>query len=406
MSGAEPGSGPFSARVVAILLAVSMMAFAGVVGLSAWAPELRERDRAGAHPYSTSALGYGGLVRLLDLRATPVTVSRQPDRLERNRAGLMVITLDHPGMGRALEDIELAQPVLIVLPKWDATPDPVRPKRQLQTRLASPDRIERALSTLAPEANIVRADMPGRLDAPFGRFEMTEDGAERLQLVRGGRLSPVVTAGEDGMLLAQLSREDVYILADPDFLNTFGLAHRDRAGFSLAMLDWLRPKTGGPVILDATLHGFERTRSLLRLALDLPFLGATLVALAAFLMLGWSGAVRFARPRREARAIALGKQALTDSTAGLFVMTRREPRLAPGYLALTRRAAARAAGAPKSLDEAELTELFDRMTGEPADQRFSTLAEGLNQPAQSREDLIMKARRLWRWRQEITHGHN
>jgi len=345
-------------------------------------------------------------VRLLELRGTPVTVSRQPQSLEENRAGLMVLTLAHGSMGQTLEGVELAQPVLIVLPKWLGRTDPMRRSRQFETRLGEPEWVERALSTFAPDANVIRASMPERLHAPFGRFQMDREGNDPLQLIRGDGLSPVVLAGEDGLLLAQLAGEDVYILSDPDFLNTFGLAHRDRAAFSLAMLDWLRPDRGGPVILDATLHGFERARSLLRLALDLPFLGATLVALAAFLMLGWTGAVRFARPRREGRAIALGKQALTDSTAGLFAMTRRDRRLAPGYLALTRRATARAVGAPKSLSEAELTDLFDRMTREGSEAGFSALADGLKQPAQSREDLMIKTRRLWRWRQEITHGHD
>ena len=31
---------------------------------------------------------------------------------------------------------------------------------------------------------------------------------------------------------------------------------------------------------------------------------------------------------------------------------------------------------------------------------------GLAEPAASREDLMDKARRLWRWHKEITHGHS
>ena len=65
MSG-PPSSSPFSARVAAILIAVAAISFGAVLVMAGWAPELRERNRAGDHPYSTSALGYNGFVRLLE----------------------------------------------------------------------------------------------------------------------------------------------------------------------------------------------------------------------------------------------------------------------------------------------------------------------------------------------------
>ena len=49
--------------------------------------------------------------------------------------------------------------------------------------------------------------------------------------------------------------------------------------------------------------------------------------------------------------------------------------------------------------------MFDRMSGEGGE-KFTELEAGLAEPAASREDLMDKARRLWRWHKEITHGHS
>jgi hypothetical protein len=121
---------------------------------------------------------------------------------------------------------------------------------------------------------------------------------------------------------------------------------------------------------------------------------------------GWAAAIRFGAPEREAPAFAPGKQALADNSAGLIAMARREGRMAPGYLALTRRALSRQLGMPKTLSETELAALLDRMGDQAGlDSRWTDLGSGLAQPAASREDLRQKARALWRWRKEMTHGH-
>ena len=92
MSG-PPSSTPFPARVAAILITVAAISFGAVLVMAGWAPELRERNRAGDHPYSTSALGYNGFVRLLEDAGYPVKVSRLESDLESRGRGLMIVTL-------------------------------------------------------------------------------------------------------------------------------------------------------------------------------------------------------------------------------------------------------------------------------------------------------------------------
>lgn len=397
------GGSPFSTPLVAVLLAVSMLAFGAVVTLSAWSPELADRDRAGPHPYSTSALGYNGLVRLLEARGDLVRISRVERTLEDSQDGLKIVTLAAYGMDQAVDEMDITGPALVVLPKWTGSPEPLRPNWQRETRLLDAITVERMTSYFDSDARIWRLRSPARVETPFGSYDLAL--GDDMQVLRADSLVSVIPTAA-GDLVAQIPGEDIYLLSDPDLLNTFGLAEAENARLALALVDWLRPYEGAPVILDATLHGFERSENLLRMALDVPFLGATLTALMVFLMIGWAGAVRYGDPDREARAIALGKDALMDNTAGLIAMGRRETRLAPDYLALTRRAVAKAIGAPRTFTAAELTELFDRMSeaGEETS-KFSDLEVRARAIQPSREALMTLARQLYRWRKETTHGH-
>ncbi|MCI4646212.1 MAG: hypothetical protein MRY64_15630 [Hyphomonadaceae bacterium] len=396
------GGSPFSGNVVGIILGVSGLAFLFLMVFIAWGPELQSRDRAGPHPYSTSALGYQGLFRLLEARGIPVTISRSARRLDTEYSTLKILTLTPYGMEAALEEMDLVGPALVVLPKWGGYTDPQKPSWQEETYILRSEQVESVLQVFDSDAGIWRLRTPASLKTPFGKFDAVL--GDDMQVLRADSLVSIVpVAGGD--LIAKLPDRDVYILADPDLLNTSGLAEAENARFTLAMVNWIRWGSDDAVLLDATLHGFERSENLLQMVFDIPFVGATLAALAAFLMIGWAGAVRFGAPLPEERAFALGKQALTDNTAGLIAMGRRETRLAPGYLSLIRRATAKAVGAPRSLTETELAQMFDRMGAEDAE-KFTQLEASLHQPAASREDLMDKARRLWRWHKEITHGHS
>ncbi|MEM9738954.1 MAG: hypothetical protein AAF829_03730, partial [Pseudomonadota bacterium] len=386
------------------------LSFLITIVLLAWSPELQSRDRAGAQPYSTSALGYQGLVRLLELRSIPVSVSRSPRRLRDDYETLKIVTLAPYGMGSALDDVsdDLVGPALVVLPKWSGLRDPMKPEWQEVIELLGPEQVQRSIRPFDNDAEVWRLRTPATVRAPFGKF--SPDFGDDMQVLRADSLVSIVSV-PGGDLIAQIPGRDVFVLSDPDLINTSGLANAGNAQMALALVTHLRNyswRDEAPVILDATLHGFERSENVLQLVFDVPFLGATVVALAAFLMIGWGGVVRFGAPLREARAFALGKQALTDNTAALVSMGRRETRMAPGYLALMRRATAKAVGAPKTLSEAELAELFDRLgegQGQANSNAYSSLEAAMKSPAASRQDLMDKARRLWRWHKEITHGH-
>lgn len=396
---AGANASPFSARIVAILIAIAAVSLGAVLVLAGWAPELRDRGRAGDHPYSTSALGFNGFVRLLEGAGYPVKVSRLERDLEDRFWGMMIVTLPAYGGWDVLTEKELAPTTLVVLPKWHGSADPSAPTRQADTRFIPARQLNDRLGGLYPDSEVLRIEAPDTTETPFGRVRVRPD--VRLQLLKAPGLETVIAAG-DGALLAYDPVREVYILADPDALHTFGLARIENARFAVQLVDYLRTNETEPVLIDATIHGFERSENLLKMMFSVPYIGVTLVALAAILLLGWAATLRFGPPSREERAIALGKQALADNSAGLVTMARREARMAPGFLSLVRRRLAREIGAPRTLTEAQISDMFDRLGPDPETGRtFSQMEAGLKQPAASRDDLLTKVRELYRWRKEI-----
>src|SRR6056297_543084 len=143
---------PFSSKVSAILIGVGTVFFIAIFALMAWSPDLASKNRAGEHPYSTSALGYAGLVKLLEADGQTVSVSRLESTLQYTDS-LLILTLPAYGLNRA-EDFDLegvSEPALYVLPKWSGFRDRDRPNWQKDTDLIDPDYV-------APMAKLFDSD--------------------------------------------------------------------------------------------------------------------------------------------------------------------------------------------------------------------------------------------------------
>ncbi len=396
---------PFSPRIILLGILISVMSFGAVMTLLAWAPELSDRERADATAYSRAATGYNGLVQLLEKTDTPVSVSRFESNLT-SWSHLLVLTPpagDMPKADTLFEDRLVAQPVLIVLPKWSGRVDARNTRWQSDLDLISTARIARLLKTIDEHASIERLVSPASVNTPYGRFRPHFE--DRMQVIDSDDLVPVIS-GPTGILLGKVRDEDIFILADPDLANTFNLDQPENARLMLSILNDLRQDERLPIVFDTTLNGFSSSTSLLKILLDVPFLGATLVILMAAGLLLWSAFTRFGAPGREAQVFALGKQALADNTAGLISMTGRERKLAPDYLALSRKAALKSLGITHNLDDAQINALLDRIDkDDDTAEHWSALRDALSQPAHNRDDLLQKARRLYRWRKERLNGH-
>ncbi len=399
-SSSNPFSGPFMAG----LIGVGLLAFVAVFALIGWSPDLVSKNRAGDHPYSTSAIGYGGLVKLLEADGTDVSVSRLAETLDYSD-GLLIVTIPRYGFSRGsqFDRLDISTPALYVLPKWSGSTDPSKRQWQDDTTLLWTSTVQNHLEPFDLDAKIWRLRNPGTINTPFG--QQTPKFEHEMQVVESDSLEPVITVA-GGALLSKVPGREIYILSDPDILNTFGLARRDNARFALGLIDWLANYDGAPVVLDATLHGFERSGSLMKAIFDAPFLGATLLAIATALMIGWAAFIRFGPPQRETRRLAFGKKALAESSAGLVSMARREGQMAPGYKHLTQRALARRLGLPPKMTEQDITSTLDAIAKQKEmDADWSTRSAPLNGAAANRDELRDMAHALWQWRKEISDGN-
>jgi hypothetical protein len=402
---APAAEGAFSPKVLLALIAAGVFATAAFLLLSAYEPDLRAARGGGAHAVSRSAIGYAGVVRLLRLMGEPVIVS-QASAARTRYPGLMVLT---PQPLRGLGKLETRRDRLIVLPKWMTEPDPAHPGWEANAVAAPEAFVSSALPANLNGVTVVRRKPgeagPARLQSRFA--DWPQEGrpigpVSQFQTIRGKTVEPMVTDDRGGVVLGALKDSAVYVLSDPDLLNTQGVGDPRTARLAAAIL--LAMKTPGqPIAFDVSATDAGGQKSLLRLAIEPPFLPAALCLLAAAALVGVQAWFRFGPARRAPRAVALGKTALVETGAGMVRLARREPQMARRYVQLCRQRAASELGAGR-LEGQALDDFLDRWAGRVgAQERISALAAEALQ-VKDVLGLTALAQRARRWRMEVTRG--
>lgn len=391
--------GAFSRMTVVWLVLVGVISFVGLLILSAYAPQLRGRSGDETHALSRSAVGFAGLAELLRAQHRDVQIARGALR-HGEKAGLVIATPRLGAESSDVSDIDIKGPKLVVLPKWLAAPDPrhqgwvvrigVAPTRaiiEVPKAYVPATEIKRRKDTAAPRLFWANGDpLPG--PAPISN----------LQTLSGRDWKPVVVDERGAIVVGRVS--ETYFLADPDLLNTHGLADLRTATTAMALVDQLSDPSG-PVVLDVTAPGGAHAKNVLKLAFEPPFLGATLCVAIAALLMGLHAAVRFGPVKASGRAFALGKEALVENSAALVRMARREHRMAERYALAHRAQVARAIGVPHGLDDDTLNGLLDR-AGRAAGAGLFTELLAEARRAANPADLMTVARKLYDWRVEMT----
>jgi hypothetical protein len=390
----------FSPRVVLALVLVGIVAFAGLAVLAPYAPDLRSGQDGRAHALSKSAIGFAGAPILMKrLGLEPIVSRSRPHHIEESA---VVLTPEGGEKADALRPFAGAGVVLVVMPKWAAAPDPFRPGFVRKAGLVNGkhDALFSAYSRSTRIGAATGAAAPALRGAggPFAPGTYLPLGSvERLQTVSGDGWAPALVDENGSMVLAYArKRPNVWLLADPDLLNNHGLASLANARAGAAILDAAAAGGARPLFFDVTLNGYERGRGVWRTMLEPPWLAATLVGVAAAILMGLHALARFGQPRPRARPFALGARALVDNSADLVRMARREHELAPDYAALTRTLVMRAAGG-HAADAEWLTHLAARRGATPPVELDASAAQ-----ARTRDDLLAVARKLYDWRGEMT----
>jgi hypothetical protein len=389
--------------VIGIVL-VGVLSFFAFFALLAYAPEFRDDNDGGTHALSKSAIGFAAMGIFLRDAGLHAVV----DRGLLHKTVVPSLAVQTPGpetSGADLYALDQPEPRLIILPKWLAVGDPLTRGRVMKDGLVPPSEVYELLKQFSATTGIARlraVRTPG-LRTTLARADIFVpkklQAVDSLQTITGPDWIPVITSDRGEMVLARWKKGGTYVLADPDFMNTHGLHDLATASLALSIVRSLR--TGqGPIGFDVTLNGYKSGPNLLRDIFAPPFLGATLCAILAALLLALHAASSFGSPIPAARVFALGKGALVENTAQLIRMMHREPHMAARYAAVTRDLVLRALGSRRDAEDAQrLISALERDRGPTYDELLARARE-----VENNSDLMKSAGETYRWRQRMTHG--
>ncbi len=405
----------FSPKLILFLVVLGVFSFGAFFTLAGFSKDLKSGNNGGTHALSKSATGYGALLSLLKQNNENVDISRSLVMKGDERKKVRIVSLTTGSLAKDIDEIVINSPTLIILPKWNTRP--LKKKNGWVEKLNKPfpelrrrSPIVSSLNNLGIKAEIYRSKHKSEklvfdLSADFHHLKDNNFyGFEKLQTIKGEKIAPLI-AKEDTVLLGRIKDKNLYIMADPDFFNSIGLTHPDRAEYAYKILKTIQAQTDADgFIFDLSAHGFSKSRNLIKLALTPPFLAVTLCLLAMGLLGAWQAVVRFGDPTQSGREIALGKFSLIENAAGFIKLDGREYKMAPDYVELVKKTVARKLGLPANLPEKEMTKRLD-LYCKHADsgQVWSEIEAEKNNPKDA-AGLMKLARKLYKWRGEITHA--
>ena len=336
-------------KMIISLVLIGIFSFTALVTLSGYAGDLREQNNGKAHALSRSAIGYGGLVRLLGDLDYDVRMARTENVKYEDENALRVFTLSRPYQADGLDDLGLYSPTLIIMPKWITNQIKGNPawvqKNWGDNHVYDVDNHERDLEELTGEVSFasIQTDdksVTYRVSSTIGEKPiMPGIEIENLQWLKGENLLEIYRVKE-GPVLVKIADSSTYILSDPDFMNTMGIESRTRARFAVDMIDAVIADAGADpnrIDFDLSFHGFGGKTNIVKVLTQPPFLAATLCLLAAGGLIAWQAFSRFGDPLQVKRDYALGKFSLADNAARFIRIAGREPNMANDYATLVRK---------------------------------------------------------------------
>lgn len=406
----------FSLMTVIILVIVGVFSFSAFITISTFAPDLSGDQDSGGHALSHSAIGYAGIVKLMRAQGRVVTANRTEGGSSAVARSFNILTPE-----RAIEETAFHRVVgwrtLIVLPKHWGMPSLTRAGWIGLNGTFSPEAVEGVLAEVIAPIEVEQAKdtsaptltFESRTGLDIDRAPLAAGPITGLQTIAGEDLEPILRTQDGKIVLARVyanvssgsfdddEPQDFYVLSDPDFLNTQGIADFKTAAAGLRIIEALNGTD--PIVFDVTLNGLARSRDILKVALQPPFLGATLSLVIAACLLGWRAVAHVTPVIAEGRAIALGKRALAENSAALIRLAGREHRMGGRYASLIAANTAEQLGLTgDSEDHAIALDRISASTGASA--RYSDLAA---EAAAARDpaELLAAARKLHAWNEEV-----
>ncbi|MBH0111639.1 DUF4350 domain-containing protein [Novosphingobium sp. YJ-S2-02] len=424
VTGYTGGSGtaarnPFSRTAALAIVVLGSLLFILLLWMLATGRGFDDTNDGQAHVDGRGLNGFAAMAAYLEARGHPIERARSENALD--DPGLLVLT---PPPGAEGEDIARivgerreVGPTLVISPKWVAGPA----SEAQQARGAKSGWVNLA-GTVSPHwegfldevwVELGAVDANGQAARWRGPDGLSGDLPDRDKLAWGGGegLIPVVTE-MDGRVLAAIVRESpgfedghypLVLVFEPDLFDNYGMASGESAPLVDALLRNMGVGPSDPVTFDLTLNGHGRSRNLLTLAFMPPFLSVTVCLLLAAAFAGWRAFMRFGPPATSGPAIAYGKRALVENTAGLVRRSRRFHLLGGPYAERARERLARALGLSRHLDPERTEAAIDRALAArlPEDEPFSAIAARLR-AARRPHEILQAARALHALERKLT----
>lgn len=317
---------PIGTRLGVALAVIGALLLIALLAMIGFGQEIEQRVTRTPGVAAKGATGFQALHDLLAaLPGTRVTLARSDADLTGDT--LLIVTPDSRTQAKhlaALIEARDFRPTLVILPKWRIERDGLSATRERRIpSILVPGSFEPMLRAIV-SADLNRGDARTRRPAG-GRYPLAP--IEQPQTITGQGIEPWIAVRGQGAILAKVADRRTWILADPDLANNYGLRDPRTARAIVAAIAAMNDGQLDSVAFDLTLHYRAGDRNLVKLMLTPPFIAVTIALIAAAMLAGWSSVVRFGPPRREGRAIPLGKAALIDNIAAL---TRRAGRVTAG----------------------------------------------------------------------------
>jgi hypothetical protein len=397
---------PFPPRVLSCLIAIVTIALCGSLLLSG-RTDVETGDSVGANAYSRSAIGHAGLYETLRRLGRPVVRSQFEPLAKLGTNGVLVLA--EPSNGLASEEarnrILTAKTILLILPKWQATPSQDRRDWIGSATLLPTFLVQEAFSAVAGAGDVIRVDAPSAFINNVMGVDPTLTGT--IQVLKKTRLRSLISTS-DGILLGETVDQNrrIWILADPDLIENHGIGEGTNAALAVRILDQLRGADGA-IVLDETIHGFRSSAtSSLNLWATFPYslLGAQ--ALIAVLLLLWATMGRFGAARLMSAVPAADKRALIANTAALIDFGGHHAALLKRYALVNLQEAARLLRAPRGLSDTALIVWLDRAgkSRNMSSRDSDLLQEAANTSPKDLPRAFALARSIYFWKRELVHG--
>lgn len=361
----------FTPKVVLLLIAGAVVLFALSILLSVYdSNPVAPANKARPDSYSASAIGHAGFYDTMRRLNMPIMRSIGNTLYQVGANGTLIVA--EPDVWRLTSRNDAAKLVhaprlLLVLPKWQGSPDERRPGWVADVKPAPLFAAQQTLALVAGTNSIViRDDWP----TTWQHNEIGVTPAQTtpvVQMIRSDQLRPVVGTA-NGMLVGEIIEKDriIWVLSDPDVMSNYGFGQGDNAVFAITMLNalrhWNNTDSAAPIVFDEVVHGFEQPESSpVRLIVTFPYSIITILICLSGIFAALAGVSRFGAPRRPKPDHDFGKAGLIHNGARLLDYAGHHTGVLQRYVRMTIFSVGQSLHAPPNLSDAALAQWLDRI---------------------------------------------